>query len=110
MVRTRGYGLKTSVLLSVLLLFATMVATAGSETLKESSADAATTQVDINRADEAGLQAIPGIGPALARRIVEFREANGPFSRVEDIMKVRGIGEKSFQKIKSFIKVEPARK
>ena len=51
------------------------------------------------------LPLVPGIGPALSLRIVEFRERHGPFHRVEDVLKVRGIGEKSFQKIKPYLKV-----
>lgn len=64
------------------------------------------TVVDLNKASAEQLQAIRGIGPVLAQRIVEFRDDNGPFERVEDIMKVKGIGEKSFQKIRPFLKVE----
>jgi len=63
--------------------------------------------IDVNSATDAQLASIPGIGPALARRIIEHREQNGPFRRVEDVLLVRGIGEKSFQKIQPYLKVEP---
>ena len=62
-------------------------------------------QVDINRAGVEELTALPGIGEAIAKRIVEFREANGPFRRVEDLMKVKGIGEKSLAKIRPYVSV-----
>lgn len=50
--------------------------------------------IDINRADVDALELLPGIGPALAMRIVEDREARGPFRNCADIKRVRGIGEK----------------
>jgi len=71
-----------------------------------SAAGSATRQIDLNKASAEELATIPGIGEALARRIVEFREKEGPFRRVEDLMKVKGIGEKSFQKMRSHIKVD----
>ena len=48
---------------------------------------------------------IPGIGEVTAQRIVEFREKHGPFGRVEDLLKVKGIGEKSFEKLRPYVKV-----
>ena len=51
--------------------------------------------VDINRAGAAELETLPRIGPKLAARILAYREANGPFKRVEDLAGVRGIGEKT---------------
>jgi competence protein ComEA len=94
-------------------LAALLLAVAAAATLPSPAADGKATgkgsppaqAVDLNQAGEQELIAIPGIGPALAKRIVEFREANGPYRRIEDVMKVKGIGEKSFQKIKPFIKV-----
>lgn len=56
--------------------------------------------VNINQADAKGLEALPGIGPAMAQRIVEYREANGSFSAVEDLQKVKGIGKAKFEKLK----------
>lgn len=66
-------------------------------------------QIDINRASVEELTAIPGIGATLAQRIVTFRDQHGPFGRVEDLLKVKGIGEKSFQKIRPYVKVSGAR-
>jgi len=62
--------------------------------------------ININTATAAQLQSLPGIGPAIAQRIVEYREKSGPFSRVEDLMKVSGIGPKVFANILDLIKCE----
>ena len=59
--------------------------------------------VNINHASESDLDALPGVGPSTARAIVEDRDANGPFSTIEDLMRVSGIGEKKFEKLKSSI-------
>ena len=59
--------------------------------------------IDINAASAEELTALPGIGEAKARSIVEFRNSNGDFSCVEDIMKVPGIKDKIFSKIKDYI-------
>ena len=61
--------------------------------------------ININTANEKELDALPGIGPAIARRIVEYRSSQ-PFTKVEDIMLVKGIGEKKFAKLKELITVE----
>ena len=59
--------------------------------------------ININMADASELDALPGVGPATARAIVEDREANGPFTSPEDLMRVSGIGEKKYEKLKSQI-------
>ena len=63
------------------------------------------TPLDLNSATEAELMELPGIGEELARRIVEYRENNGPFSAVEDIMQVSGIGESKFAGLKDRVTV-----
>jgi competence protein ComEA len=65
--------------------------------------------LNLNAATEAQLEALPGIGPATATRIVEYRKKNGPFKKAEDLMNVKGIGEKSFLKLKGLITVAPSR-
>ena len=62
--------------------------------------------VNINTASAAELETLPGIGPALAQRIVEHREANGPFAQPADIMAVRGIGEGIYAQIADRIVVQ----
>ena len=63
-------------------------------------------KVPINRADETELDTLPGIGPALAKAIVEYREENGGFSSLEELMEVPGIGEKKFAELKDLISLE----
>lgn len=65
--------------------------------------------LNLNAATEAQLEALPGIGAATAARIVEYRKKNGGFKKVEDLMNVKGIGEKSFLKLKALIAVGPSR-
>lgn len=59
--------------------------------------------ISINRADSATLTFLPGIGPALAERIVQHREQHGPFREPAELQKVRGIGPKTFARIKEQI-------
>jgi competence protein ComEA len=61
--------------------------------------------VNINIATAAELESLPGIGPKTAEAIVKYREANGPFQTIEDIMDVPGIAEGTFEKIKDRITV-----
>lgn len=63
----------------------------------------ASSLVNINTADEATLDGLPGVGPSTAQAIIEDREANGAFASIEDLMRVSGIGEKKFEKLKSAI-------
>jgi competence protein ComEA len=60
-------------------------------------------KININTADKNALDKLPGIGPALAERIVEYRKNNGPFRDVSDLKKVSGIGEAKFKNIKDRI-------
>jgi len=66
---------------------------------------AATQAININTATVDQLKTLNGIGDVIAARIIEYREANGPFKVPEDIMKVKGIGDKKFEKIKDIITV-----
>jgi competence protein ComEA len=59
--------------------------------------------VNINSADLAALETLPGVGEATAKAIIKDREANGPFSSPEDIMRVTGIAEKKYEKLKDGI-------
>ena len=62
-------------------------------------------KIDINRAEAWLLEALPGIGQTLAERIVDYRNASGPFQRIEDLLKVSGVGEATFENMKDFITV-----
>lgn len=61
--------------------------------------------VNLNTATAAQLEALPGIGPSMAQRIVTHREKNGPFKKLEDLMNIQGIGEKSFLKLRPLLTV-----
>ena len=62
-------------------------------------------KININTAEESQLTTISGIGPSRAKSIIEYRESNGAFKRIEDIKKVSGIGDASFNKMKEQISV-----
>ena len=62
-------------------------------------------KVNINTADESGLTTLSGIGDTRAKAIIAYREENGPFATIEDIMNVSGIKEGTFEKIKDDIVV-----
>ena len=61
--------------------------------------------VNINTASKKELDALPGIGEVLAQRIIDYRSANGPFSTVDELTKVKGIGEKTLEKLKPYATV-----
>lgn len=61
--------------------------------------------IDINYAAAEELETLPGIGPTLAMRIVQYRDEHGPFQTIEDIMNVSGIGQSTFDLIKDYIYV-----
>ncbi len=69
-------------------------------------AAAAEGKVNINAAGVEQLALLPRVGPAVAQRIVDFREENGDFKAVEDLMLVRGIGEKTFERLASYVSLE----
>ena len=65
----------------------------------------ATAPVNLNTATQAQLESLPGVGAKVAERILEYREKNGKFKKLEDLMNVQGIGEKSFLKLKPLLTV-----
>lgn len=62
--------------------------------------------IHVNRATKQELMSLPGIGETIAERIILFREDHGPFTALTDLMKVKGIGEKKFNRIAQFCTVE----
>ena len=62
-------------------------------------------KVNINQDDEEGLQTVKGIGSTVAKAIVNYRETNGQFKRIEDLKKVSGIGNATFEKIKDYVRL-----
>ena len=61
--------------------------------------------VNLNTADEGALDALPGVGPATAKNILDWREANGRFTAVEDLLSVTGIGEKTLAELRDLVTV-----
>jgi competence ComEA-like helix-hairpin-helix protein len=79
---------------------------AAAQSSNPSPASDAAPRVPINRASREELEKLPGIGPALAARIVEQRERYGPFRRPEHLMIVRGISERLFRQLRPYITLE----
>lgn len=70
---------------------------------------ALTSPLNINTASASELDALPGIGAKTAARIVEYRQKNGPFKKIEELMNVRGVGEKNFVRLKTQITIAAAK-
>lgn len=68
-------------------------------------ADTGKAKVNINSAGLNELQSLPRVGPKLAQRILDYRKEHGPFKRAEDLLKVKGIGEKMFRSLKDLVTV-----
>ncbi|MDI6793391.1 MAG: ComEA family DNA-binding protein, partial [bacterium] len=75
----------------------------GSITVKESKTF--DKKVNLNTATLEEIESLPKIGPAIAKRIIEYRDTHGGFKSIEEIIEVKGIGEKTFEKIKGLITV-----
>ena len=71
----------------------------------ESYSQTAEDKVNINKADSSKLQTVPGIGPATAQKIIEYREKNGRFSSVDELKNVSGIGDKTLENMREYITV-----
>lgn len=65
--------------------------------------------LNLNQATATELERLPGVGPAMATRILEYRQKNGSFKKVEELMNIQGIGEKNFLKLRTLVVVGPAR-
>jgi len=90
-------------LLTLILVALAVTAVAGTADSSQPSG-----VVNINTASSEELELLPRVGPALAGRIIEFREANGQFQTVDEILAVKGIGESSFEKLEPFIVISGA--
>lgn len=77
----------------------------GDKTVAGNAASQASDKININTADKASLEKLPGIGPALADRIIEYRKANGSFKAIADIKKVSGIGDAKYNQLKDKISI-----
>ena len=86
-------------ILAVLALVLVAPAQVGAQTKARDS------KININTASAVELQELPRIGEQVARRIVDYREKNGNFKRIEELMKIKGIGEKTFLELKDKVTV-----
>ena len=93
--------------MSVVALGLLLAGQTQTQAAQEKAAPAAkpATLVNLNTATQRELEDLPGIGAATAARIVEYRQKKGPFKKIEELMNVQGIGEKSFLKLKPQITV-----
>jgi competence protein ComEA len=103
----RRFSIVPVVLVALLLGAFPSSVVAQEKAAKPKPAPAVTTPVNLNTATAADLQALPGVGVATARLIVEHREKNGGFKKIEELMNIKGIGEKSFLKLKPMVTVAP---
>jgi len=96
-------GWITLVLTLALILFPCLL-------MAQNTSSSPKTKVNINTATVEELQTLPGIGAITAQRIVEYRQTHGPFQKVEDLLNIKGIGEKKLEKIKPLVEVVPPEK
>ena len=105
--------IRTSALALVALLAALAVPAIAQQaaTAQPAPAPAAKAEavINLNTATAADLESLPGIGKATAQRILEYRQKSGGFKKIEELMNVKGIGEKSFLKIKNRLTVTAAK-
>jgi competence protein ComEA len=92
-------------LLFVLIVNPAIAQDSKDEAVKTNETLASMQQVNINEADANTLATLKGIGKDRALKIIDYREQNGPFEKPEDIMKVKGIGQKIFEHNKDFIAI-----
>ena len=95
--------------LMVITLLALGAAAASAQESGKTQTPSSTQMVNLNSATVPQLETLPGIGRSTAEKIVEYRQKSGGFKKIEDLMNVKGIGEKSFLKLKPHITVTPAK-
>jgi competence protein ComEA len=100
----------TRILLAALVALAVSATTLHAQTPPASKAPVtASAPINLNTATAQQLETIPGVGAKMAERIIDYRQKNGGFKKVEDLMNISGVGEKSFLKMKPLITVTPTK-
>ena len=89
----------------VLMLAASLALAAGQKDDRQAAKAGPSAPINLNTATMSQLESLPGIGPKTAERIIEYREKAGGFKKIEELMNVQGVGEKSFLKLKDLITV-----
>lgn len=107
MTSTKFFKTTLTIMALMTLLIVNPVFAAGDKegAAKSSETVASMEKININQADVKTLKTLKGIGKDRARKIIEYREENGPFQKIEDLMKVKGIGKKVFEQNKDVITV-----
>ena len=77
-----------------------------SSKVSSNTATSKSTKININKATQAELETIPGIGPSTALKIVTYRNENGKFKSIEDVKNVSGIGDSKYEKMKDYITIK----
>jgi competence protein ComEA len=109
--RRGSFGSASFVWMAITALLVGVVAPAGAQgkPAKPKAAATVATPVNLNTATLAEIEALPGVGSATAKLIVEHRQKNGGFKKIEELMNIKGIGEKSFLKLKPMVTVAPVK-
>jgi len=99
---------KLAVLLSLAICATTLPAQdekAPKQTEQQQEAAQSTAKININTASLDQLTTLPRVGPTIGARIISFREEHGGFEKVEELMNVKGIGQKTFERLKTMIEI-----
>jgi competence protein ComEA len=75
----------------------------GKSSRSSAKAAAPSAPINLNTATQAQLESLPGVGPKAAQRILDYRKQNGSFKKIEDLMNVKGFGEKTFLRLKPML-------
>ena len=107
MAKTNLFNVTLTIMALLTLLIVNPAVAAGEKegVTKSNEIVASMEKININKADAKTLTTLKGVGKDRAVKIIEYREKNGPFEKVEDIMKVKGIGKKIFEQNKNIISV-----